>query len=73
MDELHDEIHRANVGLPQYGEDGVVGEAVDVMLCMIDIIYTYDPHITEDQILSVVEEKLDKWERVYGDKKEGNE
>lgn len=68
MYELLEEIMNVDKGLPE-GSDGVVGEAVDVILCMVDVIYKRDPNITEEQILKVALKKLAKWERVYG--KEG--
>ncbi len=48
------------------GEDGVLGEAVDTILCLVDLIYQHNPNITEEEILAVVQKKLDKWERKYG-------
>lgn len=50
------------------GEDGVIGEAVDVMLCAVDIMYKHKPDITEEEIQQVVNRKLAKWQRVYGEK-----
>lgn len=69
MEELNNEIVDFNLGRPE-GSDGVVGEAVDVMLCMVDIIYKRNPDITKEQIFSVICNKLDKWERLYSNKKE---
>ena len=42
-------------------EDGVVGEAVDVILCALDIIRVYQPDITEEDILAIAQRKLAKW------------
>lgn len=44
-------------------EDGVVGEAVDVILCALDIIRIYDTAITEADILAIANRKLAKWEQ----------
>jgi len=30
----------------QSGEDGIVGEAVDCIICLVDLIKLYDPKIT---------------------------
>lgn len=44
------------------GADGVVGEAVDVIICALDIIKLYRPSIKEDYDLSrIVQPKLKKW------------
>jgi len=43
------------------GKDGVIGEAVDVIVCMVDMIYGMDNSITEDQIQEIVAKKLVKW------------
>lgn len=48
------------------GEDGVLGEAIDVFLCAVDYAHKKDPSITAEQIEAIVKRKLDKWERVYG-------
>jgi len=61
--ELYDEIYG---DVP--GEDGVIGEAVDVMLCAVDIMYKQQPDITEEDILKVVRRKLNKWQTKYGEK-----
>ena len=46
----------------QAGRDGVVGEAVDVILCAMDIIRVADPTLTEEAITGIVARKLNKWE-----------
>lgn len=45
----------------EHGEDGVVGEAVDVINCVLDIIYQYDNLISEDDLRIVNRGKLEKW------------
>ena len=47
----------------QPGPDGVVGEAVDTILCMIDLIYKFDPSITEEELVAIAEMKGAKWIR----------
>lgn len=47
----------------QPGKDGVVGEALDVIACMVDIIYThYGVLATEEYMISLMKPKLDKWQ-----------
>jgi len=43
------------------GKDGVIGEAVDVIICMGDMIFQEDPNITEEQVLAIISKKLNKW------------
>lgn len=45
----------------QRGSDGIVGEAVDCIICLVDLIKLYDPLITEEQLMKVVCSKLTKW------------
>jgi NTP pyrophosphatase (non-canonical NTP hydrolase) len=44
------------------GEDGVIGEAIDVIVCALDIIKLNNPNIREDyDIYKIVDAKLKKW------------
>ena len=43
------------------GKDGIIGEAVDVVLCAIDIMYVENPDITTSEIEAIMEKKLAKW------------
>lgn len=43
------------------GQDGVVGEAIDTILCLLDLIHIYDPSITENVINDIATQKLQKW------------
>jgi hypothetical protein len=43
------------------GEDGIVGEAVDVMLCAADMIWMSKPDITERELVLIIRRKLKKW------------
>ena len=62
--ELDEEMVKYNSGLPP-GDDGIAGESVDVMLCALDLIYSVNPSISSDQIISILERKIAKWERLY--------
>jgi hypothetical protein len=61
--ELQDEVY--GVG---DGKDGIIGEAIDVILCCVDLIYTQHPDITEEELIKIADIKLAKWKRLYGDK-----
>lgn len=43
------------------GPDGVVGEAIDVILCLLDLIHVTNPEITEEQVRDIAHRKLAKW------------
>lgn len=43
------------------GKDGVIGEAVDLMVCCTDLIYSVKPNITEEELVSILTLKLKKW------------
>lgn len=63
--ELGVEIQREVYEHPP-GEDGILGEAIDVLLCAIDYEHKKNPHITAYHIEAIILRKLDKWERLYG-------
>lgn len=42
-------------------DDGIVGEAIDVIICALDIIRIHNPEITEEEIISYCQKKLNKW------------
>lgn len=43
------------------GEDGIVGEAIDIILCALDIIHKTDPNMDELDIEIYAKMKLNKW------------
>lgn len=43
------------------GRDGIVGEAIDVIVSAVDMIYAANPHITMQEIQGMVEAKCQKW------------
>jgi hypothetical protein len=47
----------------QPGKDGVIGEAIDLIICAVDLIHKMDPNITEQQLQSIADRKLLKWEQ----------
>lgn len=63
--ELQEEVIKYRDDLPP-GDDGVIGEAIDVMICACDIIYQKNPSISSDYLMTLIHAKLDKWKTVYG-------
>lgn len=45
------------------GVDGIVGESIDAIICLLDLIHKHDPDITEQDILDIAHQKLGKWEQ----------
>lgn len=43
------------------GNDGVIGESIDVILSAVDMIYAADPNITINDIQAIVANKCRKW------------
>lgn len=64
MIELKDEIS-AVLNDQSPNEDGVIGEAVDCILCLVDIIYQANKTVSVSDINSIIAKKLDKWNKVY--------
>ena len=47
------------------GVDGVAGEAVDVLLCCLDIIFKSRPDWSEEDIVNYAKKKCEKWKGKY--------
>lgn len=45
----------------QRGADGVLGEAIDVIVAALDLITFVYPEVTEEQINTIAKRKCDKW------------
>lgn len=45
----------------QPGKDGIVGEAIDTLCCLLDLIHKYDPDLTEEDLIEIAERKCSKW------------
>lgn len=71
MVELAEELGLAHAGRPS-GPDGIVGEAIDVMACMLDMIFVYQPDITTEEIAAMMLAKCEKWARRYKDNVHGD-
>lgn len=66
MNELRLEVIKSVTGEAP-GSDGILGEACDVIACMVDIIHKTYPNITDTEIHRVLMSKLAKWEREYSE------
>lgn len=47
------------------GRDGIVGEAIDLMLCAADMIHSELGSLDNDQVKQMVMNKLNKWKTHY--------
>lgn len=43
--------------------DGIVGEAIDAILCLVDIIHKHAPELTEDDLAKYAQKKTMKWQK----------
>lgn len=60
--ELLDEMVLDSRGEPP-GEDGIVGEAMDVILCALDLIYLHRPDLNIRELHEIATAKCEKWRR----------
>lgn len=68
MGELADEIRILEGDLnKEVGPDGVIGEAIDVIACMLDLIHVHDPDVAAGVVHSLMQNKLQKWVRKQGE------
>jgi hypothetical protein len=64
LKELADEIEAREAG-KHPGPDGIVGEAIDVMVCMADIIVRAEPNFTDRDLTRLFDAKCRKWLRGF--------
>lgn len=43
------------------GPDGIIGEALDAIASLIDLIYKVDPTIREEELVKMLNPKMEKW------------
>lgn len=65
VEELDEELALVEAG-KEPGEDGIVGEAMDIIQCALDIVFQRYPDITEAELASVQRRKGEKWVSKYG-------
>lgn len=64
LGELSEEVQiAAGVSYKQPGKDGIVGEAIDLITCALDIIRITHPELTEEDIVAIAIPKLEKWKQ----------
>lgn len=63
--ELDAEVARFMAG-DAMGEDGIKGEGMDVISCVLDVIYLAHPGITNKQMREIMVRKMEKWLTLYG-------
>lgn len=60
--ELSEEVDIAlGTSYKQPSEDGVVGEAVDVIIAALDLISVHNPEFTDEQFMEYALKKMNKW------------
>lgn len=62
MEELQSEVIYKKKNL-EPGPDGILGEAVDVIACMMDLIRKNYPMVTDAELEAAMLHKCQKWER----------
>ena len=69
--ELAEEIEiQYGVSYKESGPDGILGEAIDSIICIVDLLYLCYPDLTNEEILAVAKTKLQKWEDKVNDHKQ---
>ena len=64
LGELSTEIGVKYLGFyKEAGKDGIIGEAVDAINCLIDLIHIENPDLTPEQLCEIFERKLAKWKQ----------
>lgn len=60
--ELADEVLIASGrSYKEAGKDGIVGEGIDAIICILDLIKKQCPAITEEQLIEIAQAKCGKW------------
>ena len=63
MGELADEINIATgMSNKPVGKDGIVGEAIDAIICLFDLIHIQEPELSPHAIRMMCQAKLSKWQ-----------
>lgn len=63
LGELSEEVDIAcGTSYKQPDVDGVIGEAVDVLLSTFDLIAVHYPTMTSEEVFKIIDKKMSKWE-----------
>lgn len=65
LTELYEEVAKVQSDQPE-GDDGIVGESVDIIACALDAIFVHRPQTTNEEICEILLRKCEKWARRYG-------
>ena len=62
MGELSEELLKiSGHSIKPENSDGVIGEAIDVIVCLLDIIQLHSKNITGEEIETIIQNKITKW------------
>lgn len=62
LGELADEVRiEAGHSYKEAGVDGIIGEAIDTIVCLLDLIHLENPDMTEQELDAIAFKKLNKW------------
>jgi hypothetical protein len=62
LGELSEEVAIASGdSYKEAGPDGISGEAIDLIISGLDLIYVNNPNVTEAELLAIAKPKLEKW------------
>jgi NTP pyrophosphatase (non-canonical NTP hydrolase) len=61
--ELAEEVNIAEaMSYKKTGPDGIVGEAMDVVASVFDLVRKHNPEITQEELITILTTKCQKWE-----------
>jgi NTP pyrophosphatase (non-canonical NTP hydrolase) len=62
LGELAEEVNIAEgASYKEAGPDGVKGEAIDLIISGLDLLYVDDRNVTEAELIAIARPKLEKW------------
>ena len=63
FESLHSEVEELEIEVyfEPAGNDGIAGEAIDVILCALDLIFESTPDMTDQDIVEYAQKKCEKW------------
>lgn len=62
LGELAKEVAIEHLSSPKKPEkDGIVGESLDAIICLVDMLYVHNPTLSEQDLIALANKKLAKW------------